>query len=541
MIEAAWRRVPGASAPADVPFWGLGGALVVHVARGFGSRRWQERGRVAVAAIEAYNQQAWQERPEDPGPKTRSAWLAHDPLGVLGTLRSVLRHDEPLLRRVCARVVGAPGFGDHTLPEPVLFLRAAVAAGVLAGAVPDEIHALLDRFATGLGMSLCDPTEGWDGALLAIGLAPGVSPELVIADALELLPDGDAKEQLSALNLAGVRRTLPSWIPHHPPVPSPRPAPPWPIEIAQWSQPLEEQLLRGATGPSLALNAAARRVRSAGGKRARACVTLGSALACGADPSLALDAAARIEWLHQVSLVLDDILDDAPLRRGTPPLHKLTSTPFTLGFSAWALYHTIFADPLPETAQRRLVQTGIAIAEGQRTELVRTGDLALTDRELYRIIGEKTARLFSCAAALGGIAVNAPARHIDALARYGQEAGLAFQILDDLLDYVGDEGVLGKTPGTDLRAAKVTLPLVLLREASDAAGRARLAHTLAHPDPESFAALREAMATLGIPEACSQRAQTHCDRALDAISGLPSSAGVQVLSRLASDFVSRSA
>ncbi|MFN7147468.1 MAG: hypothetical protein ACK4YP_27120, partial [Myxococcota bacterium] len=126
-VEAAWRRIPdGPAEPAAVPRAGLGGAVVIHVARGWGTRRWQEAGRVAVAAVEAANQRVFLGAPEG---QARARWLGADLRGVLGLARQAARRDEALLRRVAARLLDGEAPGAARIPEGVLFLRGAVAAG----------------------------------------------------------------------------------------------------------------------------------------------------------------------------------------------------------------------------------------------------------------------------------------------------------------------------------------------------------------------------------------------------------------------------
>ena len=148
----------------------------------------------------------------------------------------------------------------------------------------------------------------------------------------------------------------------------------------------------------------------------------------------------------------------------------------------------------------------------------------------------------SCAASLGARCADAPEPVVQALARYGREAGLAFQIVDDVLDFFGDEQDLGKRPGTDLRAGKVTLPLLLLRDRLDPNGRETLAAVL-RSDPESrrsaFPWVLERMRTLGIEADCLSRAGVHRDRAIASLDGVPPGAGRDALTALADRLVAR--
>ncbi|MDP2313138.1 MAG: hypothetical protein Q8P41_09560, partial [Pseudomonadota bacterium] len=208
-LEAAWRWLPAhASAggtPGSAPRAGLGGAVVIHVARGWGTRRWQEIGRVAVALVEAANRQVYRGEPDA---LTRASWWSADLHRAHGVVRGVARRDEALLRRVALRALGGPDLGAGPVPEAVLFLRGAVAAGVLAGAVPDATHAALDRWALALGRAMERAEAGEPtGDDLAEALA-----------ALADLPECDAKDRLVGILAPGpvalgAPRAVAGWAP----------------------------------------------------------------------------------------------------------------------------------------------------------------------------------------------------------------------------------------------------------------------------------------------------------------------------------------
>ncbi len=494
-LEAAWRRLPAPVAgTARSPRAGLGGALVVHVARGWGTRRWQEAGRVAVVLVEAYDQQVFRGAPD---PATRAFWLTTDLRRGHHAIREAARRDEALLRRVTARMVGAPDLGEAPVPEAVVFLRGAVAAGVIAGAVPDAVHAALDRWATAVG-------EAMDGIERGVDITPWLHDA---AAALAGLPDCDARDRLAAAldpgpAPLGARPTVSGWVPFH----LPEPPPP---ETA-----LERAIVAPFPGDG-PLPTAARWLAARGGKRLRARIALAAARAVRAPPAdtadtadtpdEALRVAVVAEWAHTASLVLDDIVDEADLRRGAPALHRATSVPFATGVAGWVLTRTLLHAPDPAA----IADTLLVLADGQRDELARAGDLAMDLDAWYTIAAAKTARLFSFAAVGGGASAGADRAQRKALARYGQELGLAFQIVDDVLDYVGEEAALGKRPGQDQRTGRITFPLLLLREADPAA--------LAGPPEGVLAALHHH----GIPARCHARAAAHHARAVAALAALP--------------------
>jgi len=552
----------------DVPRAGLGGAVVVHVSRGFGTRRWQEGSRLAVMAVEAYNQRV---HLGSPTRAARSAWLERDVSRLRRVWKGLVRRDAALVGRVVDRILGGPAdLGDDSLPEGVLFLRGAVAAGVLAGDVPDDTHAFLDRYVTWLGLAWeaaqgTLDAEGWHGALRAVGLPtrrerPADATEEALREAwraLSSLPGGDSVERLGAVldrvprERFGHRDPV-SWDPLLAPAPQPTGATPvvsmTPLTRFRtvWGSAIEHELGAMMETESRVLGRAVAYLREQGGKRVRPLLTLASSAACGGDPRRALPAGAAVEWLHQASLVFDDVVDEARLRRGGPTLHHATSAPFAIGVGTYLLarIHRRLRGMHP-AIRDRVVEAATALVEGQRSELEHTGDFGLGLTGYYRVIEAKTARLFACAAAVGAISVDAPATACRAAHLFGREAGLAFQIVDDLLDYCGEEAKLGKRPGTDLRAGKITMPVLLLREQLGARERRRLARALRPGEVPhdalagELAWIRERMFAVGVDRSCRERATRHLGLAREALAGLPEEDGRGLLEALALRFVER--
>lgn len=456
-IAAAWARIPGGmDDPGSMPRAGLGGAVVLHVARGWGTRRWQEAGGVAVALVEAANQRVHLGQADD---ATRAAWLAADSRMLMLVARRTARRDEALLRRVVQRLAGGEP-GSSAIPEPVLFLRAAVAAGVIVGAVSDADHAALDAWATGLGRALEGDAAGLPAALAA--LAP--------------LSDCDARDRIAAVlqpgpDVSNTACASVGWVPH------------WLPEVELPDDALTQAML--ATLPTAGpIRSASRWLLARGGKRLRARLVLESARAVGGDPDDALALAASVEWVHTASLILDDIVDEAELRRGAPALHRLTSPTFATGVATWHLTRAALEVP-------GLTDTLLALLEGQRTELRHAHDLEMPLDRWVEIATLKTARLFAAAAELGAQAGGAPPRLQKRLFGFGLELGLGFQLVDDVLDVVGDEATLGKAPGQDQRAGRVSYPFLVERDAG--AGPAAIEQCLA----EARAHRDRAIATLG--------------------------------------------
>lgn len=561
-VSAAVGQVarPGAD-PWSMPRTGLGGAIVLHVARDFGTRRRRRVRKLAVLAIEAWNQRVFGGLPDA---SQRSAWLERDLARLAQVWGTLLRKEAGLVSRVLGRLLAEGAFlADFRVPEAVLFLRGAVAAGVLAGDVPDDLHGRLDRLMTWTGLAWeaaqgSVDGDGWRGALHGIGdpiELPEAPAEVALTQArqtLEMLPRCRARRLLGGIldridDEGAGRRHPAAWTPLLAPEPAPKRHQPWAgrSELGafqhRWREPIEQTLAAQTSGSSEALARAVGYLSGQGGKRARAVMVLAAAQACGGHPQRALPAAGAVEWLHQASLILDDMIDEAALRRGGVTLHQATSIPFAAGVAGFvfARIHEALRGMHP-AIRDRLVEAAVALADGEQQELRRTGDLTLDLTGYYRVIEGKTARLFACAAAAGALSVEASSARVKALTRYGREAGLAFQIIDDLLDYTGDIDVLGKQPGTDLRESKVTLPALMLLEALPPSDRLELCGLLLDDGgPDTLPRVRRWLVRHGVIELCMARAHEHLERAIGALQGLPDAHGRQLLTELATRMVER--
>jgi octaprenyl-diphosphate synthase len=532
--------------PADVPRAGLGGAIVVHVARGYGTRRWRDAARVAVLAVETYNQRVC---------SARTPGLEHDVSRLRRVWRGILDRDEALFARVIDHLRGdASDLGDHAMPECVVFLRLAVAAGVLAGDASDEVHRALDRFAVWLGLhweatqGTLD-TDGMRGALRLLGEASAGDFVEEARAALAALPDGQPVEALGTLLARSCfegpllsARDPAVYRPESAPQPRPRVVKekkgegPLATFAEEVREPIERALAAVVDTDAHAMRRACLYLQWQGGKRVRPLLTTASAFASGGDPAHALHAAALVEWLHQTSLVIDDVVDEATLRRNGPTLHHATSVPFAAAVSAFLLgrLHAGMRE-LPRPVKESVLDTATALLDGQRMELVHTGDPRLSETAYFRIIEAKTARLFACAAALGG----AQTPHKKTLARFGKEVGIGFQIADDLLDCVGEEAELGKRPGTDLRAGKITLPVILLKAALAPEHARTLEIVLQRRDEAALPWIRARMEEHDVVRACLARAEQHLVLARKQIARLPHEGGRLVLTELAEALVHR--
>jgi octaprenyl-diphosphate synthase len=264
---------------------------------------------------------------------------------------------------------------------------------------------------------------------------------------------------------------------------------------------------------------------SAGGKRMRPAIVLLSARALGCRSDEPALLAAVIEFIHTATLLHDDVVDHADRRRGLKTANAVWGNAGAV-LSGDFLYSRSFqmmvdANRMP--VMRLLADTTNAIAEGEVLQLLNAGDPAVTEARYLRVIELKTARLFEAAAALGAIAAGSDATVQEQMARYGHELGMAFQIVDDLLDYQASPDESGKNLGTDLAEGKPTLPLIhALREGSPAQ-RALIEAALKDGRVENLDKVLAAVEQTGGITYSAALAAAHGQAAISALGDLPDS------------------
>lgn len=216
------------------------------------------------------------------------------------------------------------------------------------------------------------------------------------------------------------------------------------------------------TSPVLTISEPARHVISAGGKRLRALLVLLATRLNRYDPARAVAVASAVELIHAASLVHDDLIDQSPRRRGLAAVHSKWFRDAALvgGDYLFALSATAIARSGDIQVLDCLGRASVRICEGEISLVQHVTPLhQALDAYFFKIAG-KTAVLFEEGLKAAGVISEASATEIEALGRYGFNLGMAFQITDDVLDYVGDPVVLGKPVGGDLRRRQITLPLI---------------------------------------------------------------------------------
>jgi octaprenyl-diphosphate synthase len=258
-------------------------------------------------------------------------------------------------------------------------------------------------------------------------------------------------------------------------------------------------------------------VQMSGGKRVRPAVLLLSARLCGYTGDKAVLNAAVVEFIHTATLVHDDIIDDAETRRGRRTVHSRWGSDITVLLGDYLYIRSMAMALTQDTLEvvRLLCDVTLRMIEGELYQLTKTGDAGLSEEEHLEIIRRKTAYLFSGCAEIGGLLGQCTPEQRVALREYGFNLGIAFQIVDDVLDYVAEESALGKPIGGDLREGKVTLPIILLLQRTGPEVQALIQGivTDGQVSVETWAHVKDLLRRHGVVEAAFERAVSYATRA----------------------------
>jgi len=230
----------------------------------------------------------------------------------------------------------------------------------------------------------------------------------------------------------------------------------------------------------------ARHLIDSGGKRLRPMLTIASAGICGYQGTGHIRLAASVEFMHTATLLHDDVVDESDLRRGQKTARLLWGNEASVLVGDFLLGQAfkMMVDVGSLTALRILSNAASVIAEGEVMQLAASKNTATTEDDYLAVIDAKTAALFSAAAEVGAAIAERPCSEQAALRSYGRNLGLAFQLVDDALDYSGEQARLGKTVGDDFREGKITLPVVLAYRRGDETERTFWTRTLQNGNVE---------------------------------------------------------
>jgi len=280
-------------------------------------------------------------------------------------------------------------------------------------------------------------------------------------------------------------------------------------------------------------------------KRLRPLITIAAARLCGARDDAALKLAAAVEFIHTATLLHDDVVDSSQLRRGRVAAHLIWGAPSSVlvGDFLFARAFELMVGAGSMPALEILARASRVIAEGEVLQLTRAHDLDLSQDVYLEIITAKTAELFAAAAEAGAVSAGASPERCRALRKYGQDLGLAFQLVDDALDYSGDSRTLGKNPGDDFREGKATLPLLIAMRRTGQAEREFWLRTVDRREQTDadFDRARELMRQTGALDATLDLARRYAESAKSALDGFASNSWRPALEDLADFAVMRRA
>jgi octaprenyl-diphosphate synthase len=289
------------------------------------------------------------------------------------------------------------------------------------------------------------------------------------------------------------------------------------------------------------INQIADHIIASGGKRLRPMLHVLAAGAAGYSGDEHIKLAAIIEFIHTSTLLHDDVVDESDLRRGRKTANALwgNAASVLVGDFLYSRSFQLMVELDDMRIMRILADTTNTIAQGEVLQLLNIGNADVDEAAYLAVIERKTAVLFAAATELGGILGGLPENQIAALREYGMQLGYAFQIADDLLDYVSDAGTLGKNIGDDLAEGKPTLPVIYALEKSTPEQAQSLRHAIERGGLDSLDRIIAAIRDSGALERTHQRAVFHADAAREALQVLPSSTHRDALLALAAYAVER--
>jgi octaprenyl-diphosphate synthase len=295
--------------------------------------------------------------------------------------------------------------------------------------------------------------------------------------------------------------------------------------VKQDIQAVNEIILERLQSNVVLINQIGHYIVSSGGKRLRPLLVLLSARACGYEGRAHLDMAAIVEFIHTATLLHDDVVDGSKLRRNRDTANAVWGNEASV----------LVGDFLYSRAFEMMVDVGIMrvmdvlshatnrIAEGEVLQLLNTNDPDTDEGRYMEVIERKTATLFEAGTRLGGVLAEVPRDVEDAVADFGMHLGIAFQLVDDALDYESDAETIGKHIGDDLEEGKPTLPVIRAMQVGSQEQRKRLRAAIETGGREHIGDVVDAIVSSGAIEYTVALARSHADAAKEALRMLPDS------------------
>ncbi len=282
-----------------------------------------------------------------------------------------------------------------------------------------------------------------------------------------------------------------------------------------------------------------------GGKRLRPLLLCLVTRMCGYRGDYDTTFSISFEYLHAATLLHDDLIDEAELRRGRPVAHSIFGNATTVLVGDFLLARALSL--AARTGKIEIIKVVAEITEnmsqGEIHQLSRKGDISLTEEEYREVIRRKTAVLFEGTCRAAAYLADAPEKQVEAIASYGANLGLAFQMADDLIDYTSDTAVMGKKAGADLREGKLTLPVIAALAAAPVPDRRRMEAIILNPDfsLEDFETLKTDLNHHGGLAYTRKCAEEHVRRAKAALEVFAPTPATAILRDIADYTLSRKA
>lgn len=292
------------------------------------------------------------------------------------------------------------------------------------------------------------------------------------------------------------------------------------------------------------INQLAAHIIHSGGKRLRPMLVMLAARACGYDAASGHDAllAATVEFIHTATLLHDDVVDESDMRRGQETASSIWGNEAAVLVGDY-LYSRAFQMMVQAQSLRimnLMADTTNTIAQGEVMQLLNINDPDTSEDSYHRVIYAKTACLFEAAARTGAILSDSDDAIEQALAEYGKHLGIAFQLVDDALDYEADSEEMGKNVGDDLAEGKPTLPLIHALEKGNPEQQALIREAIENGGLEQIEAITAAIRATGALEYTHRQAIEQAERAKAALEALPPSPARDALAFIADFSVQRS-
>ena len=297
--------------------------------------------------------------------------------------------------------------------------------------------------------------------------------------------------------------------------------------LAPEMQATNQAILARMESPVALIPQLAAHLVAAGGKRLRPLLTLATAKLCGYEGERQISLAACVEFIHTATLLHDDVVDESTLRRGFASANAVfgNKASVLVGDFLFARAFQLMVEDGSLEVLRILCSASATIAEGEVLQLTTQNDLSTTEEKYFEVIRGKTAALFAAACEVGGVIADCPAEQCGALHRFGMDLGMAFQLVDDALDYSAVQAELGKTVGDDFREGKLTYPVLVAIAAAQGEEQAFWMRTIEQGE-QTEADLPAALELIRKYDATARtiaRAEQFIDSACTALDGFPES------------------